>query len=41
MADCVVVQTDDATLIMPRARAEQVRSVVQQLERKPSRARWL
>jgi mannose-1-phosphate guanylyltransferase len=39
--DCVVVQTDDATLVMPRARAEQVRSVVQALERKPSRARWL
>jgi mannose-1-phosphate guanylyltransferase len=39
--DCVVVQTDDATLVMPRAWAEQVRSVVQQLERKPSRARWL
>lgn len=41
LSDCVVVQTGDATLVMPRARAEQVRSVVQQLERKPSRARWL
>lgn len=39
--DCVVVRTEDATLVMPRSRAEDVRRVVQAIERKSSLARWL
>lgn len=41
MNDCVVVQTSDATLVMPRGRAEGVRSVVERVERLPAGRRWL
>jgi mannose-1-phosphate guanylyltransferase len=41
MSDCVVVQTPDATLVMPRGRAEEVRSVVARVERLPAGRRWL
>lgn len=41
LSDCVVVRTEDATLVMPRARAEDVRRIVQLLERKRSLAGWL
>lgn len=41
MTDCVVVQTADATLVMPRARSEDVRSVVERVERLSAGRRWL
>lgn len=41
MSDCVVVQMPDATLVMPRGRAEDVRSVVAHVERLPAGRRWL
>jgi len=39
--DLVIVRTGDVTLVCPRDRAQDVRTLVQRLKRDPSLARYL
>jgi mannose-1-phosphate guanylyltransferase len=41
VSDCIVVRTKDATLVVPRARAQEIKTLLKKLETTPDGARWL
>jgi mannose-1-phosphate guanylyltransferase len=41
VSDCIVVRTKDATLVVPRARAQEIKTLLKKLEASPDGARWL
>lgn len=41
VSDCIVVRTKDATLVVPRARAQEIKTLLKTLEKTPDGARWL